>query len=48
VFLNVSGSQLRKDPYMPIINVKAILLGQVYNNENWKTFNILKDEVPSL
>jgi len=46
--MNVSGSQLRLDPYAPIINVRALILGQIYSNENWKSYNILKGEVPTL
>ena len=40
--MNVSGSQLRTDPYLPIINVRALLMGQIYKNENWRSFNVLK------
>jgi hypothetical protein len=47
-YLNVSGSQLRNDPYSPIINVRALVMGQVYNNEQWKSYNILKDQIPKL
>ena len=36
--LNVSGSQLRTDRFRPIINVKAIILGQVFDNETWLSY----------
>lgn len=36
--LNVSGSQLRTDRFRPIINVRAIILGQVFDNETWLSY----------
>ena len=47
-YMNVSGSQLRTDPYSPIINVRAIIMGQIYNNEKWKSYNVLKGQVPTV
>lgn len=46
-YLNVSGSQLREDMYMPIVNVRAVVLGQIYNNEKWRNFDVLKGQIPS-
>ncbi len=45
--LNVSGSQLRTDRFRPIINVRAIVLGQIFDNERWVSYDILKGEVPT-
>ncbi len=47
-YLNVSGSQLRTDPHMPTVSVRAIILGQFYNNESWSNFNILRGEIPEI
>lgn len=32
---------------MPIVNVRAVVLGQIYNNEKWRNFDVLKGQIPS-
>ena len=46
-YIDVSKSQLNPDRFQPKINVFGLLLGTIFNNENWNQFHILKGEIPS-
>ena len=45
--LNLAISQLRTDKLQPKINVPALLLGTIFNNEKWKIYCVLRGEIPS-
>lgn len=44
--MNFATSQLRENQLLPKINIPALVLGTIFDNEKWSFYCALKGEIP--